>query len=162
MTIADDLLKANERYVSGFPGSRPKYPSQKIAILTCMDTRLDIFGALGLNIGEAHLMRNAGGIATDDVLRSLVISQRALGTEEIVVMQHTHCGMEGFDDEAFRGQLEQETGQRPEWDVRGFDDVRASVQQSVELIRNCAWLPHRENVRGFVYDVDTARVDEVR
>ncbi|MGN6609603.1 MAG: beta-class carbonic anhydrase [Jatrophihabitans sp.] len=161
MAAVDDLLKANERYLAGFPGPRPKNPSLKLTIITCMDSRLDLFGALGLNIGEAHLIRNAGGIPTDDVLRSLAISQRALGTEEVVLIHHTDCGMEGFDDTAFRAQLESETGRAPTWDVRGFDDVRDDVRRSVEIVRGCPWVPNRDKVRGFVFDVASARVEAV-
>jgi carbonic anhydrase len=161
MSAVDVLLPANRRYTEGYPGSRPKEPRMRLAVLTCMDSRLDLFGALGLNVGEAHLLRNAGGIPTDDMLRSLAISQRALGTREIVVIQHTDCGMEGFDDDAFRTKLTLESGQVPMWNVRGFTDVRAEVRRGVEVIRTCRWLPHRDEVRGFVFDVATARLDEV-
>jgi carbonic anhydrase len=126
-----------------------------------MDSRLDLFGALGLDIGDAHLIRNAGGIPTDDVLRSLAMSQRSLGTREIVVIHHTQCGMDNFDDDAFRAQLAAETGQEPPWRVEGFTDVAADVRKSVQTVRDCPWLPHREDVRGFVFDVATARLTEV-
>jgi carbonic anhydrase len=126
-----------------------------------MDSRLDLFGALGLDIGDAHLIRNAGGIPTDDVLRSLALSQRSLGTREIVVIHHTQCGMDNFDDDAFRAQLAAETGQEPPWRVEGFTDVAADVRKSVQTVRDCPWLPHREDVRGFVFDVATARLTEV-
>jgi carbonic anhydrase len=126
-----------------------------------MDSRLDLFGALGLDIGEAHLIRNAGGIPTEDVLRSLALSQRALGTREIAVIHHTDCGMDGFDDEAFRAELAAESGQTPTWSVEGFTDLYADTRRSVEAVRNCAWLPYRDSVRGFVFDVATARIEEV-
>lgn len=160
MSTVDVLLQANDRYTAGFPGPRPKEPRLRMAIVTCMDSRLDLFGAMGLHVGEAHLLRNAGGLPTDDVLRSLAISQRALNTREIVVIQHSDCGMEGFDDEAFRTALS-ESGRTPPWSVPGFDDVRDSVRRSVRTIRDCPWLLHRDVVRGFVFDVATARLEEV-
>jgi carbonic anhydrase len=126
-----------------------------------MDSRLDLFGALGLEIGDAHLLRNAGGVITPDVLRSLAISQRLLGTREIVVLHHTECGMDDFDDDAFRAELSAESGQAPEWDVPGFTDVRDDVRRSIEKVRACPWLPHRDDVRGFVFDVATAAIDEI-
>ena len=126
-----------------------------------MDARLDLFGSLGLELGDAHLLRNAGGMITDDVLRSLAISQRALGTREIALLHHTRCGMSDFDDEAFRAELEAESGQAPTWDVPGFSDVRADVRSSIDRVRACPWLPHRDDVRGFVYDVATGAVEEV-
>ena len=161
MSAVDLLLRANDRYAGGFPGPRPKEPSLRLAVVTCMDSRLDLFGALGLQIGESHLLRNAGGIPTDDVLRSLAISQRALGTREIVLIHHTDCGMAGFDDDAFRDELAAETGERPAWDVPGFADPYEDTRRGVEVVRSCAWLPHRDAVRGFVFDVATARLDEV-
>ena len=162
MSAIDHLLHANESYTKTFPGPRPVKPRLRLAIVTCMDSRLDLFGALGLEIGEAHLIRNAGGIPTDDVLRSLALSQRKLGTTEIAVIHHTDCGMDGLDDDAFRAELEAETGERPPWHVRGFTDLHADTRRSVETVRECPWLPYRDNVRGFVFDVSSARIDEVR
>jgi carbonic anhydrase len=161
MSVIDHLVHANERYTATFPGPRPVRPKLRLAVVTCMDSRLDLFGALGLDIGDAHLIRNAGGIPTDDVLRSLALSQRSLGTREIVVIHHTQCGMDNFDDDAFRAQLAAETGQEPPWRVEGFTDVAADVRKSVQTVRDCPWLPHREDVRGFVFDVATARLTEV-
>lgn len=161
VTATDDLIAANDRYAPTFPGPRPTRPKLQLAVLTCMDSRLDLFGALGLEIGDAHLLRNAGGLPTDDALRSLAISQRALGTREVVVMHHTRCGMEGFDDVAFRDTLATESGEAPPWDVPGFTDPAEQLRRSLERIRTCGWLPHRDAVRGFVFDVDTARIDEV-
>jgi carbonic anhydrase len=161
VSVIDHLVHANEQYTARFPGPRPKRPKLRLAIVSCMDSRLDLFGALGLDIGEAHLLRNAGGIVTEDVLRSLAISQRALGTREIVLLHHTDCGMDDFDDDAFRAELAAESGQAPAWNVPGFSDVRADVRKSIEAVRACPWLPHREDVRGFVFDVATARVEEV-
>ena len=126
-----------------------------------MDSRLALFGALGLRIGDAHLIRNAGAIATPDVLRSLAISQHKLGTREIAVIGHTDCGMSNFDDTAFRAELAASSGQQPEWDVPGFTDVAVSVAASVARIRDCGWLPHRDSVRGFVFDVRTAQLTSV-
>ena len=126
-----------------------------------MDSRLDLFGALGLDIGDAHLIRNAGGLPTDDVLRSLAFSQRYLGTREVVLIHHTDCGMEGFDDAAFRADLAAQTDDVPRWDVPGFADIRATMRESIAAVRHCRWLAHREDVRGFIFDVATARMDEV-
>jgi carbonic anhydrase len=126
-----------------------------------MDSRLDLFGALGLDIGDAHLIRNAGGIPTDDALRSLALSQRYLGTREIVIIHHTNCGMDGFDDAAFRAELAAESGEEPPWRVDGFTDLYEDTRRSVRWVRDCGWLPHRDDVRGFVFDVATARLTEV-
>jgi carbonic anhydrase len=161
MSAIDHLLHANEGYAERFPGPRPQRPKLRLAIVTCMDSRLDLFGALGLEIGDAHLIRNAGGLPTPDVLRSLAISQRNLGTREVVVIHHTECGMEGFDDEGFRAELAAESGDEPPWVVPGFDDIRETVRASVATVRECKWLPHREDVRGFVFDIATARLEEI-
>jgi len=126
-----------------------------------MDARLDLLAALGLRIGDAHVLRNAGGLPTDDVLRSLTISQLALGTREIVLTHHTDCGMAGFDDAALRAQLERQSGARPGWDVPGFGDVYAAVRRSVGIVRDCPWIPHRDQVRGFVFVTEEGRLDEV-
>jgi carbonic anhydrase len=161
MSVVDHLVHANERYVGTFPGARPTRPKLRLAVLTCMDSRLDLFGALGLEIGDAHLIRNAGGIPTDDALRSLALSQRALGTREIMVIHHTQCGMDGFDDDAFRAELEAESGVAPPWRVDGFTDLYEDTRRSVLTVRECGWLPHRDEVRGFVFDVATAKITEV-
>lgn len=161
MSAIDHLIHANTGYAATFPGARPLRPKLRLAVVACMDSRLDLFGALGLDIGDAHLLRNAGGMVTDDMLRSLALSQRSLGTREIVVIHHTECGMNGLDDDAFRAELEAESGVRPAWQVHGFTDVHAQVRESIGLIRDCPWLPHREDVRGFVFDTATARLDEV-
>jgi len=162
MSAIDRLLKANTTYAARFPGSRPQKPKLQLAVVACMDSRLDLFGALGLDVGDAHLIRNAGGLPTDDVLRSLAVSQHFLGTREIVVIHHTECGMQGFDDTAFRADLLARSGQRPPWDVPGFVDLPATVRTSTAKVRQCEWLPHRDDVRGFVFDVDTAQLEEVR
>ena len=162
MSAIDHLVHANEKYVATFPGPRPLRPKLRMAVVACMDSRLDLFGALGLEIGDSHLIRNAGGVITPDVLRSLAISQRRLGTREIVLLHHTDCGMDNFDDTAFRSELALESGQEPTWDVPGFSDVRADVRRSIEAVRTCPWLPFRDDVRGFVFDVATAALEEVR
>jgi carbonic anhydrase len=161
MSAIDHLVHANERYVESFPGARPLRPKLRLTVITCMDSRLDLFGALGLDIGDAHLLRNAGGIPTDDVLRSLALSQRKLGTREVVIIHHTQCGMDGFDDDAFRAELADESGMAPTWRVAGFTDLFEDTRRSVETVRNCAWIPHRDDVRGFVFDVATAQLTEV-
>lgn len=162
MSAIDHLVHANESYAANFPGSRPLRPKLRLAVLACMDSRLDLFGALGLDIGDAHLLRNAGGLPTDDMLRSLAVSQRYLGTREIVLIHHTNCGMEGFDDDAFRAELIAETGESPPWKVPGFTDIREAMLRSLDAVRTCAWLPHRDDVRGFIFDTATARIAEVR
>jgi len=161
MSAVDGLLAANAEYTKSFPGPRPVQPALRLAVLACMDSRLALFPALGLKIGDAHLIRNAGAIATPDAIRSLAISQRLLGTREIAVIGHTDCGMSNFDDTAFRAELQAESGRAPDWDVPGFVDVAASVASSVARLRDCTWLPHRDSVRGFVFDVRTAQVTEV-
>lgn len=161
MPATDDLLHANEDYAATFPGPRPQRPQRRMAVIACMDSRLDLFGALGLNIGDAHLIRNAGGLPTDDVLRSLALSQRYLGTREVVLIHHTDCGMQGFDDAAFRAELAAETGEVPPWDVPGISDMRATMGRSLDTVRQCRWIPHRSDVRGFIFDVATGRIEDV-
>ncbi|MEV4622994.1 carbonic anhydrase [Asanoa sp. NPDC049573] len=161
MSAIDHLLHANEAYSARFEGARPQRPKLRLAVVACMDSRLDLFGALGLQIGDAHLIRNAGGLPTEDVLRSLAVSQHSLGTREVVVIHHTECGMEGFDDDAFRRRLTADTGVAPEWSVPGFSDIRLTVRKSISVVRGCPWLPHRDDVRGFVFDVATGRLEEV-
>lgn len=161
MSATDHLLHANESYATTFGGARPLRPKLRTTVIACMDSRLDLFGALGLQIGDAHLIRNAGGLPTDDVLRSLALSQRALGTREVVLIHHTECGMQNFDDAAFRAELEAESGVAPTWDVPGFTDLQATMQRSLQTVRQCPWIAHREDVRGFIFDVATARMTEV-
>ncbi len=161
MSAIEHLVHANEQYVARFPGPPPLRPKLRLAVIACMDARLDLFGALGLEIGDAHLIRNAGGIPTDDVLRSLALSQRALGTREVVIIHHTGCGMDGFDDDAFRHELATETGQTPPWRVDGFTDLYDDARRSVRTVRDCPWIPYRDEVRGFVFDVSTAALTEV-
>jgi len=161
MSAVEELLAANAGYVERFPDAMPTPPARRLAVVTCMDARLDLFAALGLRVGDAHLIRNAGGLVTPDVLRSLALSQRALGTREVVVIGHTECGMTGFDDAGFRAELAEQSGQRPDWDVPGFDDVAVSVAGSVSRIRECGWLLSRNSVAGFVFDVRTGKITVV-
>lgn len=161
MSAIDHLIHANEAYTTSFPGPRPLRPKLRMTVIACMDSRLDLFGALGLEIGDAHLIRNAGGIITDDVLRSLALSQRSMGTREVVIIHHTECGMLGLDDDAFRAELAREAGAEPPWRVPGFTDLPADVRESVTAVRTCPWIPNREDVRGFVFDVATAQLEEI-
>ncbi|HEY3736182.1 MAG TPA: carbonic anhydrase [Jatrophihabitans sp.] len=161
MSATDHIVHANAAYVDTFPGARPLRPKLRLAVIECMDSRIDTFGALGLEIGDAHVIRNAGGLITPDVLRSLAISQRRLGTREIMVLHHTDCGMHGFDDEEFRAELTAESEEIPPWDVPGFTDEATQVRESLNRIRSCSWIPYRDDLRGFVFDVATARISEV-
>ena len=136
-------------------------PQRHLALVTCMDSRLDVFAALGLGPGEAHVLRNAGGIITDDVIRSLAISQRRLGTREVMLIHHTDCGMQKITDDGFRMELQETTGVAPSFAIESFQDVEADVRQSILRVRRSVFLPHREVVRGFVYDVDSHRLREV-
>jgi carbonic anhydrase len=139
----------------------PLPPARKLAVLACMDARLDPAKVLGLQEGDAHVIRNAGGVVSDDALRSLAISQNLLGTEEIVLIHHTDCGMLTFTDDELAAKLEQETGQRPEWRAHAFDDLEQNVQDSIDKIKRSPFVPKTDNVRGFVYEVETGRLREV-
>jgi carbonic anhydrase len=162
MSVIDDLVANNEGFSSGLPDRHlDVHPSRQLAIVTCMDSRLDVFAALGLGDGEAHVLRNAGGVITDDVIRSLAISQRLLGTREVMLIHHTDCGMEKISDDGFRAELQQETGVAPAFAVESFSDVEADVRQSILRVRRSVFLPQRDSVRGFVYDVDTHRLREI-
>jgi carbonic anhydrase len=158
----DRLLENNRAFADGLPERHlDVQPSLRLAIVTCMDSRLDVFAALGLGDGEAHVLRNAGGVITDDVIRSLAISQRKLGTREVMLVHHTDCGMQKVTDDGFRAELQDATGISPAFAIESFTDVEADVRQSVLRVRRSAFVPHREGVRGFVYDVDTHRLREV-
>jgi carbonic anhydrase len=162
MSVIDELLANNRRYASTLVEQHLDLrPSLALAIVTCMDSRLDVFSALGLNDGEAHILRNAGGIITDDVIRSLAISQRLLGTREVTLIHHTDCGMQKLSDDSFRAELQADTGVAPEFAIESFKDLDANVRQSILRVQRSVFLPHREHVRGFVYDVDTHRLREV-
>lgn len=160
MSTTDELLTANQDYASAFAlGGLAKEPGRHLAVLACMDARLDVYRLLGLQPGDAHVIRNAGGIVTDDAIRSLMISARSLGTTEVVIVQHTSCGMSGLDDESYASEVEAETGVRPSFPLGGFSDVEASVRSSIETLRGNALVP--QAVRGFVYDVATGALTEV-
>lgn len=162
MSVTDELLAAAERYASTFDkGDLPLPPARHVAVVACMDARLNVYGLFGLQEGDAHVIRNAGGVVTQDELRSLAISQRLLGTTEIVLVHHTDCGMLTFTDDAFRSQIEAETGIRPTWAAEAFTDVEADVRQNLARVRAEASIPHRDAVRGFVYDVTKGSVHEV-
>lgn len=162
MTVTDEFLAANETYAAAFAkGDLPMPPARKTAVLACMDARLDPARVLGLEEGDAHVIRNAGGVATADAIRSLAISQRLLGTREIVLIHHTDCGMLTFEDDDFRQAIEAETGQRPEWAAEAFPDVDQDVRQSIQRIRNSPYVPHRDQIRGFVYHVENGRLREI-
>ena len=162
MSTTDDLLANNESYASSFDkGDLPVPPARKVAVVACLDARLNVYGILGLNEGDAHVIRNAGGVVTDDAIRSLAISQRLLGTEEIILIHHTGCGMLTFSDEDFKQSIEQDTGIRPAWAAEAFGDLDHDVRQSINRIKASPFIPHRDAVRGFVYEVETGRLREV-
>ncbi|HEX8689402.1 MAG TPA: carbonic anhydrase [Solirubrobacterales bacterium] len=161
MTI-DDLLANNRAFAEGLPNEhRDVRPSRRLAIVTCMDSRLDVFAALGLGSGEAHVLRNAGGVITDDVIRSLAVSQRRLGTREVMLIHHTDCGMQKLSDDGFRAELREATGVAPSFAIESFEDVDDDVRQSLLRVRRSPFLAHRDAVRGFVYDVESHRLREV-
>lgn len=160
--MIEDLIDHNARWAETFAhAGLPTPPSRHLAIVVCMDSRIDVFDALGLGVGEAHVIRNAGGIVTDDVIRSLAISQRFLDTTGIFVIQHTRCGMQTFTDEELASDLEAETGHRPTWKIGAFSDLEQSVRSSVATIRRSDFIPHRDQVWGFTYDVETGLLTEV-
>ncbi|WP_329121573.1 beta-class carbonic anhydrase [Streptomyces sp. NBC_01353] len=160
-TVTDRLVEANERYASGFtdPGMDAR-PVLNVAVVACMDARLDLHAALGLQLGDCHTIRNAGGVVTDDVIRSLTISQRALGTRSVMLVHHTGCGLESLTED-FRHELEDEVGQRPAWAVEAFRDVDQDVRQSMQRVRTSPFLLHTDDVRGFVFDVTSGLLREI-
>ena len=160
--IADEYLENNAAYAAAYTASLPVQPSKQTAIVACMDSRLDIFRLLGMGNGEAHVIRNAGGVVTDDMIRSLSISQRLLGTTEIILIHHTDCGLQKTTEDEFKGAVEADTGIRPPWAVEAFTDAAGDVRQSIGRIRASPFIPHKDAVRGFVFDVDTGRLGEVR
>ncbi len=160
MTQIDDMVAANDAWARQFPGSKPVAPARKVAVVACMDSRMPLFGLLGLNVGDAHVIRNAGGVITEDVIRSLTISQHLLGTREIVLVHHTDCGLSSTDDVTFSDHVNDVTGRRPPWAARAFVDVDADVRESIMLLKESPYLLSAE-VRGMVYDVDTGRLREV-
>ena len=162
MDVIDELIDRNREASGSLPtGHLDVRPSRRLAIVTCMDCRLDVFAALGLAGGEAHVLRNAGGVITDDVIRSLAVSQRKLGTREVMLIHHTDCGMLTLSDDAFRAELQDETGVAPAFAIESFSDLDADVRQSILRVRRSEFLPHRDEVRGFVYDVDTHALREI-
>jgi carbonic anhydrase len=156
----DRMLEANQEWAQQFPGSKPVAPARKVAVVACMDSRMPLFGLLGLDIGDAHVIRNAGGVITEDVVRSLTISQHLLGTREVVLVHHTNCGLQTTDDVAFAEVVEKATGRRPPWAARAFTDADDDVRESMRLIRESPYLLSHE-VRGTVYDVGTGLLHEV-
>jgi carbonic anhydrase len=162
MSTTDELLRNAEAYADDFDkGDLPMPPARKIAVLACMDARLNPYGILGLKEGDAHVIRNAGGVVTDDEIRSLSISQRLLGTEEIILIHHTDCGMLTFTDDDFKRSIQDEIGIKPEWAAEAFPDLDEDVRQSVARIQASPFIPRKDSVRGFVYEVETGRLREV-
>jgi carbonic anhydrase len=162
VTVIDQLLENAESYANTFDSSElPLPPARKVAVVACMDARLNPYGLLGLNEGDAHVIRNAGGVITDDEIRSLSISQRLLGTEEIMLIHHTDCGMLTFADDDFRRQVQDDTGIKPEWPAEAFDDLDADVRQSIARIKASPFIPRKDQIRGFVYDVHDGSLREV-
>jgi carbonic anhydrase len=162
MSVTDELLANNERYAASFDkGDLPLPPAKKVVVVACMDARLNPYGVLGLEEGDAHVIRNAGGVVTDDEIRSLAISQRLLGTEEIILIHHTDCGMLTFNDDDFKAQVQEDTGIRPDWAAEAFDDLDEDVRQSIARIKASPFIPRKDSVRGFVYEVETGRLREV-
>jgi carbonic anhydrase len=160
--VIDELVANNEAFADSLPEQHLDVkPRRRLAIVTCMDSRLDVFAALGLGDGEAHVLRNAGGVITDDVIRSLAVSQRRLGTRETMLIHHTDCGMQKLSDDGFRAELQAATGVAPAFAIESFTDVEADLRQSILRVRRSPFLAHRDAVRGFVYDVDTHRLREV-
>jgi carbonic anhydrase len=162
MSVTDELLRNNEAYAASFDkGHLGMPPTKRLAVVACMDARLQPNRILGLEEGEAHVIRNAGGVITDDEIRSLAISQRLLGTEEIILMHHTDCGMLTFTDEDFRRSLQEEVGIKPNWAPEAFSDLEEDVRQSIARIKASPFIPHKDRVRGFIYEVETGRLREV-
>jgi carbonic anhydrase len=163
MSVTDQLIEHNRQYADSFDkGHLPMPPARKLAVLACMDARLDLHKILGLEEGDAHVIRNAGGVATDDAIRSLVISQRLLGTEEVVLIHHTDCGMLTFADDEVKAQIESETGIRPPFALEAFSDLEGDVRQSIARIKASPFIPRKDSVRGFVYDVAGGALTEIR
>ena len=161
MSVTDELLSNNARYAETFAGPLPLPPARGVAVVACMDARLNVYGILGLNEGDAHVIRNAGGVITDDEIRSLAISQRLLGTSEIILIHHTDCGMLTFTDDEFKAQIEADTGLRPSWAAESFRDPAQDVRQSLARIQASPFIPHKDQVRGFVYSVTDGTLTEV-
>ncbi len=162
MSVTDELLANNQRYADSFSGQLPMPPAKHVAVVACMDARMNVYALLGLAEGDAHVIRNAGGVVTDDEIRSLTISQRLLGTREIILIHHTECGMLTFTDDEFKAAIQAETGIKPSWAAEAFGDLDADVRQSVARIKASPFIPHTDAVRGFVFDVATGKLSEVK
>ncbi|OYD69262.1 beta-class carbonic anhydrase [Rhodococcus sp. OK302] len=160
MTVTDEYLQNNAAYAEQFSGPLPLPPSKHVAVLACMDARLDVFRMLGIKEGESHVIRNAGGVVTDDEIRSLAISQRLLGTTEIILIHHTDCGMLTFTDDAFKRSIQDETGIKPNWSAESFPDVEEDVRQSLRRIESSPFITATTSLRGFVFDVATGKLNE--
>ncbi|GAA3866779.1 carbonic anhydrase [Saccharothrix violaceirubra] len=161
MSVTDELLANNAAYAEQFSGPLPLPPAKHVAVVACMDARLDVYRILGLNEGEAHVIRNAGGVVTEDEIRSLAISQRLLGTREIILIHHTDCGMLTFTDDQFKRSIQDELGIKPSWAAEAFPDLDEDVRQSIKRIRDNPFVPVKDSVRGFVFDVATGKLNEV-
>lgn len=160
MSHCDQFLENNARYAQSFAGPLPMPPSRGVAVIACMDARLNVYAILGLAEGEAHVIRNAGGVVTDDAIRSLAISQRLLGTREIILIHHTECGMLTFTDDDFKAAIQEDTGIRPPWAAEAFSDPEGDVRQSIARIKASPFIPHTDAVRGFVFDVASGKLNE--
>ncbi len=162
MTVTDELLQNNTNYAESFDkGDLPVPPAKNVAVVACMDARLNVYGMLGLTEGDAHVIRNAGGVVTDDVIRSLTISQRLLGTREIILIHHTDCGMLTFSDDEVKQQIQEDVGIKPEFALEAFSDLEEDVRQSIRRIQHSPFIPHKDSVRGFVYEIESGRLREV-
>jgi carbonic anhydrase len=162
VTVTDSYLAHNAEYASSFKGPLPMPPSKHVAVVACMDARLDVYRLLGIHEGEAHVIRNAGGVVTDDAIRSLAISQRLLGTKEIILIHHTDCGMLTFNDDDFKRDIQTETGVKPPWAAEAFADLAEDVKQSLRRIENSPFVTKHESLRGFIFDVATGELNEVK
>ncbi len=161
MSVIDSLLAANQEYAEGHPTALSPEPDHRLAILTCMDCRIEPLQELGLHLGSAHVIRNAGGLITDDAIRSLAISQHKLGTDAIMIIQHSRCGLTGFSDDEFQAELERQTHRKPPWSPQPFGDQDQNVRDALTTARSSPFLPRREEIRGFIFDVDTGLLHEV-
>jgi carbonic anhydrase len=161
VSVTDELLANNADYASSFSGPLPLPPAKGVAVVACMDARLDVYRILGLNEGEAHVIRNAGGVVTDDEIRSLAISQRLLGTREIILIHHTDCGMLTFTDDGFKRSIQEDIGIKPTWSAEAFPDLDEDVRQSIARIKASPFIPNKDAIRGFVFDVATGKLLEV-
>jgi carbonic anhydrase len=161
VTVTETYVGNNAAYAAGFKGPLPLPPSKHVAVVACMDARIDVYRVLGLNEGESHVIRNAGGVVTDDVIRSLAISQRLLGTKEIILIHHTDCGMLTFTDDDFKRAIHEETGVKPPWAAEAFPDLADDVRQSLRRIENSPFVTKHVSLRGFIFDVATGKLEEV-